>query len=96
MIIIKIDNIDSYDNSHNYDNNNDNNSDNGENNDDNNDNKLPVGSPHKGPIMLSFDVTFVEPNQQSSFRWFETPCPSRSVNVMWYICATSSYRYCWK
>ena len=36
--------------------NNDNNSDNDDkdNNDDNN--KIPVDSPHKGPIMLSFDV----------------------------------------
>ena len=39
----------------------DNNSDN-DNKDNNNDsnNKIPVDSPHKGPIMLSFDVTFVE------------------------------------
>ena len=34
--------------------NNDNNSNN------NNDDDLPVDSPHKGAIMLSFDVTFVE------------------------------------
>ena len=47
-----------------YDNNdNDNNSDNdykNNNNDNNDDNKIPVDSPHKRPIMLSFDVTFVE------------------------------------
>ena len=31
-------------------------------NDENNDNnnKVPTDSPHKGPIMLSFDATFVE------------------------------------
>ena len=33
------------------------------NNDDNN--KIPVDSPHKGPIMLSFDVTFVEAKNNS-------------------------------
>ena len=31
-----------------------------ENNDNGDDNKLPADSPHNGPIMLSFDVTFVE------------------------------------
>ena len=48
----------------NVNNDNDNNSDNDDkdNNNDNNDdnNKIPVDSPHKRPIMLSFDVTFVE------------------------------------
>ena len=48
MIIIENDNSD---NDNNY------NSDNVENNDDN---KLQVNSPHKGPIMLSFGVIFVE------------------------------------
>ena len=46
----------------------DNNSDNddkGNNNDNNDDNKIPVDSPHKGPIMLSFDVTFVESKNNS-------------------------------
>ena len=51
-----IENYNSDDNSDNDGNNN--NSDNYENND--NDGKLSVVSPHKGPIMLSFDVTFVE------------------------------------
>ena len=48
----------------NDDNDSDNNSDNDDkdNNNDNNDdyNKIQVDSPHKGPIMLSFDVTFVQ------------------------------------
>ena len=46
-------------------NDNDYNSDNGDkdNNDDNN--KIPVDSPHKGSIMLSFDVTFVESKNNS-------------------------------
>ena len=48
----------------NDDNNNDYTSDNDINNDnddnDSSNDKLPVDSPHKGPIMLSFDVTFVE------------------------------------
>ena len=47
----------------------DNNSDNDDkdNNNDNNDdnNKIPVDSPHKGPIMLSFGVTFVESKNNS-------------------------------
>ena len=66
-------------NSHNDDNDyNDNNSDDDdddedededdENNDnDNDDDKLPVDSPHKGPIMLSFDVTLVVSKNNS---WF--------------------------
>ena len=54
----------------NEDNNNNNTSDNDENNENddndnnnnnnNNNNNLPLDSRHKGPIMLSFDVTFVE------------------------------------
>ena len=46
----------------------DNNSDNDgkDNNSDNNDdNKIPVDSPHKGPIMLSFGVTLVESKNNS-------------------------------
>ena len=50
-------------------NDNDNNSDNDykDNNNDNNDdnNKIPVDSPHKGSIMLRFDVTFVESKNNS-------------------------------
>ena len=57
MIIIESDDNGS-DNDSDSNNNNNNNSDNDENND--NDNKLWVDSPHKGPIMLSFDVTLVE------------------------------------
>ena len=46
--------------------NNDNTSDNDENNDNgDNANKLPVDSPHKGSIMLSFDVTFNESKTNS-------------------------------
>ena len=40
-----------------------NDNDNDENNDDNN--KLPVDSQHKGSIMLSFDVKFVESKNNS-------------------------------
>ena len=32
---------------------------------DNDDNKITVDSPHKGPIMLRFDVTFVESKNNS-------------------------------
>ena len=46
-----------------------NDSDNDENNDNDdnnkNDNKLPMGPPHKGPIILSFDVTIVESKNNS-------------------------------
>ena len=59
MKIIENDNDNSdKDNNSDNDENNDNNNDN--NNDDDDDNNLPVDSPHKVPIMLSFDVTFVE------------------------------------
>ena len=37
-----------------------NDSDDDESNDNGDNDKLPADSPHKGPIMLSFDVTFVE------------------------------------
>ena len=62
-MIIENGNNDSDDNSDNDDNNN--NSDNDENNDNDhndniNENKLRVYSHHKGPMMLNFDVTFVE------------------------------------
>ena len=65
MIIIENDNNNN-DNSNNDDN--DNTSDNDENNDNDdidNDDKLPVDFPHKWPIMLSFDVTFVESKNNS-------------------------------
>ena len=57
-MIIKTDNKDSDSNSDNddKDNNNDNNDDN---------NMIPVDFPHKGPMMLSFDVTFVESKSNS-------------------------------
>ena len=54
-MIIENDNYDSDNNSDNDDKDN--------NNDDNN--KIPVDSPHKGSIMLSFDVTFVESENNS-------------------------------
>ena len=44
---------------------NNNTSDNDENNDNDDDNKIPVDSPRKGPIMLRFDVTFVESKNNS-------------------------------
>ena len=59
---------------------------------------LSMDSPHKGPILLSFDVSFVVSlkvvEQQSSCRWFETPWPSCNVTIMWYIYATPLY--CWE
>ena len=48
--------------------NDDNDSDNDDkdnNNDNNHNDKIPVDSPHTGPIMLSFDVTFVESKNNS-------------------------------
>ena len=63
MKIIENDNNDRVNDSDNDDKHN-NNSDNDENNDDDN-NKIPVDSPHKGPIMLNFDVTFVESKNSS-------------------------------
>ena len=57
LIIIENDNaIDNNNDNDDKDNNNDNNDDN---------NKIPVASHHKGPIMLSFDVTFVESKNNS-------------------------------
>ena len=59
--------IENYNNDSNNDSDNDgkdnNTSDNDENDDDNY--KVPVDSPHKGPIMLSFDVSFVESRNNS-------------------------------
>ena len=68
MIIIENGNntSDHNDNDDDNNNNNNNNSDNDENNDNDNNNKLPVDSPHKGPIMLSFDVTFIESKNNSN------------------------------
>ena len=65
-MIIENDNTDSDKTSDNDDKNN-NTGDNDENddNDYDDDNKIPVESPHKGPIMLSFDVTFVESKNNS-------------------------------
>ena len=57
MVIFENDKNDRDNNSDNDD------KDNSDNNDDNN--KIPVDSPHKGPIMLSFDVTFVESKKNS-------------------------------
>ena len=64
MMITENDNNDSDDNSDNDDKN-DNTSDDDENNDNDDNNKIPVDSPHKGPIMLSFDVTFIESKNNS-------------------------------
>ena len=58
-MIIGNDNNDS-DNNRDYDEKSNNTSGNEGNNDNDSNNKIPVDSPHKGPIMLSFDVTFVE------------------------------------
>ena len=62
IIIIENDNniennSDNDDDINDNDNENDKNDDN-YNNDNNDDNKLPMDSPHNGPIMRSFDVTF--------------------------------------
>ena len=61
-------NKDNKNESNNNDNNwneNNNDSDDDENNDKGDDNKLPVDSPHKGQMMLCFDVTFVESENNS-------------------------------
>ena len=50
-MIIENDNNDNDNNNDNYD------TDDSDNNDDNN--KIPVDSPYKGPIMVSFDVSWV-------------------------------------
>ena len=52
-------------NLYNKDSDNDDDNNNNENDDDNGDNNLPVDSPHKGTIMLSFDVSFVESKNNS-------------------------------
>ena len=69
IIIIENDNNDSDNNSDDDGNNNgsgnDENNDTDDNDNNNNDYKLPVDSPHKGPIMLSFGVTFVESKNNS-------------------------------
>ena len=65
-----------------YDDNNDNSDNDGDNIDNNNNNS------DNGENNDNND------KQQSSFQWFEAPCPSRNVTVMWYIYATPSY--CWK
>ena len=91
--------------------NNDNDSDNDDkdnNNDSNDDNKIPVDSPHKGPIMLSFDDTFVEAKNNSrvsgDLRRYVRDMASQItgnstvvfITVVWYIYATPSYLYCCK
>ena len=58
------DNNDS-DNDNDNDNKNNNTNDNDENNDNDVNNKIPMDSPHTGPIMQSFDVTFVESKNNS-------------------------------
>ena len=64
-MIIENDNNDSDNNSDDDDKNYYITSDDDENNDNDDNNKIPVDSPHKGPIMLSFDVTFVESKNKS-------------------------------
>ena len=64
MMIVENDNDDSDNNSDNDDENY-NTSDDDENNDNDENNKIPVDSPHKGPMMLSFDVTIVESKNNS-------------------------------
>ena len=76
-MIIENDNNDNYNNSDNddKDNNNDNNDD---------DNKIPMDSPHKGPIMLNFDVTFVESKNNSRVSGdLRRLVPHRGVTSLW-------------
>ena len=56
------------DNETDNDDDNNNTSDNDENNDNDDNHKIPVDSPHKGPIMPSFDVTFIESKTRVEFR----------------------------
>ena len=64
MMLIENDNNDSDNNSDNDDENN-NTSDDDDNKDNDDNSKIPVDSPHKVPIMLGFDVTFVESKNNS-------------------------------
>ena len=77
----------------NDDNNNDKNSDTDDNNDNtsdkkndsdhnNYDKKLLVDSPHKGPIMLSFDVSFVESKNNSRVSG-DLRCHVSHVTTLW-------------
>ena len=63
-----------------------NDSDNDENNDNDdnnkNDNKLPMGPPHKGPIILSFDVTIVE-SKNNSRVFGDLRCHVPHVTSLW-------------
>ena len=47
--------------------------------------RSPVDSPHKGPLMLMFNIFFVpsitDEHTQSSFRWLETPWLSCGAGV---------------
>ena len=94
MITTENDTNNSDDNSD-YDDNNNNDSDNDENHydDDNYDNKLPVDSLNKGPIILSFDVTFIESKNNSRVPG-DLRCHVLNVTVMWYIYATLFIRNC--
>ena len=87
MVIIENDNSDNdSDNDNNY------NSDNVENND-SDDNKLQVNSPHKGPIMLSFVVIFVESvnnSRVSSDLRRHVP----HVTSLWYDIFTQHHHIC--
>ena len=92
--------IDNDNNSDNDDNNDNDTSDDEENDDNDNndiDKKLPVDSPQKGPIMLSFDVTFVKSENNSRVSCdLRRHVPHVTSLWMWCIYATPSYLYCWK
>ena len=90
MMIIENDNNDNDNNSDNDDKDND-----SDNNDDND--KIPVDSPHKGPIMLSFDVTFVESKNNSRVSGNLRHHVPHVASLWWdIIYATPSYLYCCK
>ena len=97
MIIIVNNNNNNNWNDNNDNSNNDDNdirSDNDENND--NDDKLPVDFPHKWPIMLSFDVTFVESKNNSLVSGDLRPNVANVTSLWCDINATPSYLYCRK
>ena len=83
------------DNNSDNDDKNNNTSNNDENNDNDDNDKIPVDSPRKGPIMLRFDVTFVESKNNSrvsgDFRRHVVP---HVVTSLWCDIFTQHHHIC--
>ena len=62
-------------------------------NDNNNNNKWPVDSPHKGAIILSFNVTFVESKNNSRVSG-DLRCPVPHVTSLWCYIFTQHHHIC--